>query len=667
MSSRRAGKYTLPRPPGRAQTQIRQAIEALFGVHVEEFAQSTSSRSRSAAAARAGARARMEEGGRPVRAGESIPVFDGLEGGVLCRSASPSRRAPEAVRLRRGLRRDHQDRAGEALVEALKKSGGRNYHGHITVAPPRRRPQARGTGRIDFRGTAQGRRAGAGQAIEYDPNRSAGIALLHYRDGEKRYILAPVGLASAMTVESGPRRDIAVGNCAAAVEDAARHGRAQHRAAGRARGGQLARRAGGSRQLMARDGDYGELRLPSARCHRARRVPRHGRRDRERRAPERQDRQGRPQPPPRRRPQTRGVAMNPVNHPHGGGEGSTTPGRHPVTPWGVPTLGYRTRKRGKLSDRYIVRGRRRGKGAMSRSSKKGPFVEERLMSRIEAMNAASTKRMIKTWSRASTIFPEMVGHTIAVHDGPSTCRSSSASRWSATSSASSPPREPIEDMRAREGTVLMADEPETAGLRGPSRRRRRGNASPAEKPARRRGRGAAAEASDAGAARGRSAPALAEKQDEEPPRKRRSLAAVEQPRKSWRRRPPPKRRRSLAAGGAPPSRRRRSGCGGQAPKPDATRARAAKPEEGTVEAPAPLPAPKPARRREAARSRPECCAAAGRSSRWASRRWSMRKARYVRSSARKARMVCDHIRGKSVPEARAILAFAPARRGQGLG
>ena len=87
------------------------------------------------------------------------------------------------------------------------------------------------------------------------------------------------------------------------------------------------------------------------------------------------------------RPQTRGTAMNPVDHPHGGGEGSTTPGRHPVTPWGVPTLGYRTRKKGKASDRYIVRGRRRGKKAMkpmSRSSKKGPCVEERLMARIEA-------------------------------------------------------------------------------------------------------------------------------------------------------------------------------------------------------------------------------------------------------------------------------------------
>ena len=111
--------------------------------------------------------------------------------------------------------------------------------------------------------------------------------------------------------------------------------------------------------------------------------------------------------------------MNPVDHPHGGGEGKTTAGRHPVTPWGVPTLGYRTRKKGKQSDKYIVRGRKRGKAAvvMGRSTKKGPWVEERLMNRIQQMNESGDKRMVKTWSRASTIFPEMVGHTIAVHDG----------------------------------------------------------------------------------------------------------------------------------------------------------------------------------------------------------------------------------------------------------
>ena len=116
--------------------------------------------------------------------------------------------------------------------------------------------------------------------------------------------------------------------------------------------------------------------------------------------------------------------MNPVDHPHGGGEGKSKGGRHPVTPWGVPTLGKRTRRKHKESDKLIVRravaGKndvRIGRSEVSRSSKKGPFVEERLMSRIEEMNASGQKRMIRTWSRTSTIFPEMVGHTIAVHDG----------------------------------------------------------------------------------------------------------------------------------------------------------------------------------------------------------------------------------------------------------
>ena len=120
-----------------------------------------------------------------------------------------------------------------------------------------------------------------------------------------------------------------------------------------------------------------------------------------------------------KRPTVRGSAMNPVDHPHGGGEGKSKGGRHPVTPWGVPTLGKRTRTKHKESDKLIVRGRRRGKDKRyeSQLSKKGPFVEERLLGRIEAMNASGSKQMVRTWSRTSTVFPEMVGHTIAVHDG----------------------------------------------------------------------------------------------------------------------------------------------------------------------------------------------------------------------------------------------------------
>ena len=124
------------------------------------------------------------------------------------------------------------------------------------------------------------------------------------------------------------------------------------------------------------------------------------------------------------RPTVRGTAMNPVDHPHGGGEGKTTAGRHPVTPWGVPTLGYRTRSEAQAFRRATSSAaasaasiREAGGSLLSRSAKKGPFVDERLMRRITDMNQAGQKRMIKTWSRSSTVFPEMVGHTIAVHDG----------------------------------------------------------------------------------------------------------------------------------------------------------------------------------------------------------------------------------------------------------
>ena len=119
-----------------------------------------------------------------------------------------------------------------------------------------------------------------------------------------------------------------------------------------------------------------------------------------------------------KRPSVRGSAMNPVDHPHGGGEGKSKGGRHPVTPWGVPTLGQAHPSQAQ-GIRQVDRPRpppREGE-ALSRSSKKGPFVEERLMKRIEEMNTSGSKRMIRTWSRTSTIFPEMVGHTIAVHDG----------------------------------------------------------------------------------------------------------------------------------------------------------------------------------------------------------------------------------------------------------
>jgi large subunit ribosomal protein L2 len=246
------------------------------------------------------------------------------------------------------------------LVEGLKKSGGRNVNGRKTA-----RHRGGGAKRlyrtIDFKRRRDGIPARVA-AIEYDPNRTSYIALLHYVDGVKAYILAPARLQVGATVVSGPGSDIVVGNCLALANMPI--GTVVHNVELQpGRGGQLGRSAGTSIQLMAKDGEMATLRLPSgemrlvrAECratvgtignadHQNVKVGKAGRK--------------------RHmgvRPQTRGTAMNPVDHPHGGGEGSTTAGRHPVTPWGVPTLGYRTRKKNKTSDRYIVRGRRRGKG-----------------------------------------------------------------------------------------------------------------------------------------------------------------------------------------------------------------------------------------------------------------------------------------------------------------
>jgi len=245
------------------------------------------------------------------------------------------------------------------LTEGLKKSGGRNSNGRKTS-------RHRGGGakrlyrKVDFKRRRDGIPAKVA-AIEYDPNRTAYIALLHYVDGVKSYILAPSRLQVGATVMSGPQAEISVGNCLPLSSMPT--GTVVHNVELQpGRGGQLGRSAGVSVQLMAKEGDYATLRLPSGEMRLVRSECRAtvgtignaehqnvkiGKAGRKRHMGV--------------RPQTRGTAMNPVDHPHGGGEGSTTPGRHPVTPWGVPTLGYRTRKKNKSSDRYIVRGRRRGK------------------------------------------------------------------------------------------------------------------------------------------------------------------------------------------------------------------------------------------------------------------------------------------------------------------
>jgi large subunit ribosomal protein L2 len=247
----------------------------------------------------------------------------------------------------------------KTLTEGLQRSGGRNVHGRKTS-------RHRGGGakrryrRIDFKRRRDGVPAQVA-AIEYDPNRSADIALLHYADGSKSYILAPQRLRVGATVQSGDSVEIAPGNCLPRARMPV--GTVVHNVELRpGRGGQMGRAAGAAIQLMAKEGGMATLRLPSGETRLVRTECRAtvgaiGNADHQNiklgKAGRRRH-QG-------KRPQTRGTAMNPVDHPHGGGEGSTTPGRHPVTPWGVPTLGYRTRKKNKPSDRDIVRGRRRGK------------------------------------------------------------------------------------------------------------------------------------------------------------------------------------------------------------------------------------------------------------------------------------------------------------------
>jgi large subunit ribosomal protein L2 len=245
----------------------------------------------------------------------------------------------------------------KSLVVPLKKSGGRNAQGRTTV-------RFRGGGHkrayrvVDFKRDKDGV-PGRIASIEYDPNRSARIALVNYADGEKRYILAPLGLKVGDVIESGPDADIKPGNALPLSNIPV--GTVVHAVELTAgRGAQLARSAGASAQIMAREGEYVTLRLPSTEMRMVRQecratVGQVGNVEHENISMGKAGRSrwmG-------KRPSVRGVAMNPVDHPHGGGEGRSPIGlKSPVTPWGVPTLGYRTRK-AKASDRLIVR--RRGK------------------------------------------------------------------------------------------------------------------------------------------------------------------------------------------------------------------------------------------------------------------------------------------------------------------
>jgi len=250
----------------------------------------------------------------------------------------------------------HKGAPHEPLVAKKTKSGGRNNNGRITT-------RHRGGGHkqryriIDFKRDKDGV-AGIVERLEYDPNRTAHIALVKYADGERRYIIAPMGVKAGDKVQSGIESSISAGNCLPLRNIPV--GTQVHCIELKiGKGAQMARSAGASAQLVAREGDYATLRLRSgemrkvhADCratigavsnseHSLRKLGKAGAK-RWRGV----------------RPTVRGVAMNPVDHPHGGGEGRTSGGRHPVSPWGTPTKGYKTRKN-KRTDQFIVRDRRR--------------------------------------------------------------------------------------------------------------------------------------------------------------------------------------------------------------------------------------------------------------------------------------------------------------------
>lgn len=245
----------------------------------------------------------------------------------------------------------------KSLVVPLKKNAGRNSSGRITV-----RHKGGGHKRmyriIDFKRDKDGVPAKVA-AIEYDPNRSARIALLHYLDGEKRYIIAPHGLQVGQMVESGPDADIKVGNALPLANIPV--GTIIHNIElYPGHGGQLVRSAGTSAQLMAKEGKYATIRLPSGEMRLVLQTCRAtigqvGNIDHENITIGKAGRS--------RwlgiRPAVRGSAMNPVDHPHGGGEGKAPIGRHPVTPWGKPALGVRTRRKNKPTDKFIIKRRKK--------------------------------------------------------------------------------------------------------------------------------------------------------------------------------------------------------------------------------------------------------------------------------------------------------------------
>jgi len=268
------------------------------------------------------------------------------------RAVTPSLRF-KTVTTFEEITKDHPEKS---LVTPKQRTGGRNNIGRLSV-----RHKGGGHKRqyriIDFRRDKINIAAKVA-AIEYDPNRSARIALLHYTDGEKRYIIHPVGLQVGATVISGPDADILVGNALPLKN--IRLGTTIHNIEmRRGRGAQLARSAGSAAQLVAKEGEYAQVKMPSGEVRQIHieclaTVGQVGNLDHSNVTYGKAGRSrwlG-------KRPSVRGVAMNPVDHPHGGGEGKTSGGRHPVTPWGQPTRGFKTRN-SKRTDRFIVK-RRKG-------------------------------------------------------------------------------------------------------------------------------------------------------------------------------------------------------------------------------------------------------------------------------------------------------------------
>ncbi|WP_456434233.1 50S ribosomal protein L2 [Thermosulfuriphilus sp.] len=268
-----------------------------------------------------------------------------------CKPTSPGRRF-QSYLVDPELSKKEPERS---LVEPLKKTGGRNVYGRITA-------RHRGGGhkrlyrKIDFKRNKDGVPAKVA-ALEYDPNRSARIALLHYADGEKRYILAPLGLKVGETVMSGEQVDIKPGNCLPLKNIPL--GTLIHNIELRpGKGGQLVRAAGAAAQVMAKEGDYVHIKLPSGEIrliHRECRatVGQVGNLDHENVSIGKAGRyrwMG-------WRPHVRGVAMNPVDHPLGGGEGRSSGGRHPCSPWGQLAKGLKTRGK-KPSDKFILKRRK---------------------------------------------------------------------------------------------------------------------------------------------------------------------------------------------------------------------------------------------------------------------------------------------------------------------